>query len=595
MQKNADGKHDGAVRHPNPADATHEAAEKVAASEDAKSAAHEAKAAAHEAKAAGHEAKAAEHAKAAAHEAKEAAHESEKAAAESEAAHEPAHKKNHSHKKDEHAHGKVTAAHAKTSSAKVVKDEDKKEAPKQEAHPKHAHKKSAGKKARLVVVRQHWPWFAAGLLVVLLVAAWLIYRHHEAAVKAAHPPQVPPVPITMAAARQGDINITVTAIGTVTPLQTASITARVQGEILRVDYKEGKLVHKGDPLLEIDPRPYQATLAQAKGQLAHDIAVLNEARIDLDRYRNALKLNAVAQQQVSDQAQLVKQDEGTVKMDEGVVQSAAINVAYCHITAPIDGRAGLRLVDPGNIVQSGSTNTLVTIAQLQPITIIFSVAEDYLPQIQDALTHGQGLQVDALDRTEEKKLASGTLLALDNMVDTTTGTVRLRAQFANQDGSLFPNQFVNAKLLVKTIHGVTLIPAAAIQRNAQGAFVYMIDQSQKATLRDIKPGATEGNDAAVEGINPGEMVATSGFNKLKDGVHITTGNGGDNKSGNASTKSANDTPASEESQGHTAAAQQGSAPAGMNADAGPEAAADAGKQTAANAQTEAAVDAGSSP
>jgi multidrug efflux system membrane fusion protein len=301
---------------------------------------------------------------------------------------------------------------------------------------------------------------------------------------------------------------------------TVNITSRVQGQVMNVFYREGQTVRKGDPLLEIDPRPFQAALTQTEGQLEHDEAVLAEARIDLDRYQAAFSRNAIAKQQLDDQTQIVKQDEGTVKNDQGQVANAQVNLVYTHITSPIDGRVGLRLIDPGNMVQANGTTPLVVVTQLTPITVIFSVAEDYLAQIQKQLRSGSKLTVDALDRAQEKKIASGTLLTLDNQIDTTTGTVKLRAIFPNTDGVLFPNQFVNARLLVETKNGVTLVPTPGIQRNAQGPFVYLI-KDQKAAIRTVKVGTTDGNTTSVDGIQPGDVIAVNGFDKLQDGIPVT--------------------------------------------------------------------------
>jgi multidrug efflux system membrane fusion protein len=321
------------------------------------------------------------------------------------------------------------------------------------------------------------------------------------------------------------------ALGTVTPVYTVTVTSRVQGEITQVYYHEGQMVRKGDPLVEIDPRPYQAALTQVEGQLAHDQAVLTEAKIDLERYRQALNRNAIAKQQVDDQEQVVLQDEGTVKNDEGMLANAKVNLVYTHITAPIEGRVGLRLVDPGNILQANSTTALVVITQLQPITVIFSIAEDHLSQIQQQLLKGKKLTVDAFDREGSTKLASGVLLTLDNVIDPTTGTLKLKAIFDNKDNALFASQFVNVKLLVDTQHNVTLIPAPAIQRNAQGAFVYAIKSDQTASMRTIVPSTTDGAVTAVQGVEPQEVVAVSGFDKLLDGAKVavrapTNGSGG---------------------------------------------------------------------
>jgi membrane fusion protein, multidrug efflux system len=328
------------------------------------------------------------------------------------------------------------------------------------------------------------------------------------------------VPIATAIARKGDLGSYITALGTVTPVYTVNVTTRVDGEIIAVNYREGQMVHKGDSLIEIDPRPYQAQLLQYQGQLGRDQALLNESRIDLTRYQAALSRNAIAKQQVDDQQQVVYQYEGTVKLDEGLVESAKVLVAYCHIASPIDGRVGLRLVDPGNIVHAANTTAMLVITQLQPITVIFNVAEDLIPEIQTKLNQGHTLTVDALDRDQKKKLASGTLLTTDNEIDSTTGTVRLRAIFPNKDNSLFPSQFVNASLLFETQRGVTIVPTPAIQRNAQGAFVYLIKPDQTATLRSVTVGVTDGNNTAVQGIEPGEVVASNGFDKLQEGVKV---------------------------------------------------------------------------
>jgi multidrug efflux system membrane fusion protein len=384
--------------------------------------------------------------------------------------------------------------------------------------------------------KSHW-WVWLLIAAIVLVGGFIYYRHRQAATeaaakaKAAQQPRA--VPIVTATAKKGDIGVYVEALGAVTPVYTVNVTSRVQGQVMNVYYKEGQMVRKGQPLLEIDPRPFQAALTQVEGQLEHDQALLAEARIDLDRYQQAFNRNAIAKQQLDDQTQLVKQDEGTVKNDQGQVANAQVNLAYTHITSPIDGRVGLRLVDPGNMVQANGTTPLVVVTQLAPITVIFSVAEDYLTQIQQQTRSGNKLAVDAYDRTQQTKIADGTLLTIDNQIDTTTGTVKLRADFPNKDGALFPNQFVNVRLLVTTQHNVTLIPTSGIQRNAQGAFVYLI-QDQKATLRTVKVGTTDGNITAVEGINPGDVVAVNGFDKLQDGVPVRIQKPGASGGANAS-------------------------------------------------------------
>jgi len=385
-----------------------------------------------------------------------------------------------------------------------------------------------------------WIWVV--LIVLIAGAGGYYYYHQRAAQSAAASAQAQAGPravaVAVATAHAGDIGVYINALGTVTPVYTDTITSRVQGEITNVYYREGQLVHKGDPLLDIDTRPYQASLTQVEGQLAHDQALLNEAKIDLSRYESAFAQNAIAKQQVDDQQQTVFQYDGTVKNDQGQVENAKLNLVYCHIISPIDGRVGLRLVDPGNIIQANSSTPLVVVTQLQPITVIFSVAEDYLPQIQQQLRKGQRMEVDALSRDQQQRIASGTLLTLDNQIDTTTGTLKLKAQFPNNDGALFANQFVNARLLVDTQHNVILIPTAAIQRNAQGAFVYVIKPDQTASIRTITVGTTDADSASVTGLQAGETVAVKGFEKLQDGIKVTVqgnapadGQGGDQQNG----------------------------------------------------------------
>jgi len=370
--------------------------------------------------------------------------------------------------------------------------------------------------------RSHvWIWIV--VILVLGIGGLVYYRKQQAAEAAAKTKAAMAnrsVPITTAPVTTGPIGIYINALGTVTSVYTATMTTRVDGLIVSVNYVEGQMVHKGDVLVQIDPRPYQAAQTQAEGTLAHDEALLAEARIDLDRYQLAFNRNAIPKQQLDDQIQTVKQDEGTVKNDQGTLAAATTNVDYATIKAPIDGRVGLRLVDPGNIVTAASSTPLVVITQLQPITVIFSVAEDYLPQIQKQMHQGHKMTVDAFDRNQQTKLAAGALLTLDNQIDTTTGTVKLKAIFPNTDVSLFPNQFVNARLLVDTQQNATLVPTAAIQRNPQGAFVYVV-KSNQAAMQSVTIGTTDGGVAAVQGVNPGDAVAITGFDKLQDGAKVS--------------------------------------------------------------------------
>jgi multidrug efflux system membrane fusion protein len=361
-------------------------------------------------------------------------------------------------------------------------------------------------------------------ILVLLIAILLIYHHHEEAKKAAAAKVRPAgITITTTTAQKGDIGVYQDSIGTVTPVYTSSITAQVTGIIVGVHYTEGQRVAKGDPLIDIDSRTYRAMLMEAEGALERDQNLLAQAQMDLARYQEAWAHNAIAKQILDDQEKLVRQDEGTVKNDEGTVQFNQVQVEYCHITAPIAGRVGLRLVDPGNVVQSAGTLTLAVITQLEPITVIFTIPEDSLDAVQDRLRAKAKLSVDAFDRTAQTKIASGQLLTLDNQIDTTTGTVKGRAIFANTNDLLFPNQFVNTRLLVNTLQGVTLIPSSAIQQNGQASFVYVI-QNNIAHMRSIKPGVTNAGITQVDGINPGDVVANSSFDKLQDNIAVVVSN-----------------------------------------------------------------------
>jgi len=359
------------------------------------------------------------------------------------------------------------------------------------------------------------------LLLVLALAVVLFWRHHDAAKKVA--PAPPKITITSTTAKKGDIGVYLDAIGTVTPVYTDSITSQVNGLVVAVHYTEGQLVRKGDPLVDIDSRPYRATLLQAQGALERDENVLAQAQMDLERYRASWARNAIAKQILDDQEKLVLQDQGTVKNDQGTVRYDEIQVEYCHITAPIAGRVGLRLVDPGNVVQSSGTVTLAVITQLEPITVIFTIPEDSLGPVEAQLRKGAKLTVVAQDRTAQTTIASGTLLTLDNQIDTTTGTVKARAVFDNKNDALFPNQFVNTRLLVNTLQGVTLVAASAIQQNGQASFVYVI-QNNIAHIRSVKTGATNGGVTQVEGINPGDVVANSSFDKLQDNTAVVVSN-----------------------------------------------------------------------
>jgi len=369
--------------------------------------------------------------------------------------------------------------------------------------------------------RRRWRFAGVGLILAAALLGGLLLRTHAAREKARaalrRPP--PPVTVTPATAHKGDIGVYLDAIGTVTPVHTDSITSQVNGAIVAVHYQEGQLVRPGDPLIDIDPRPYRATLLQAQGALERDENLLAQAKMDLERYRAALARHATAEQIVADQEKLVLQDEGTVKNDRGIVEYDEVQVDYCHITSPLAGRVGLRLVDPGNVVQSSAATTLAVITQLKPITVVFTIPEDDLGEVEARLRSGAKLAVEALDRSGQTRLGSGELLALDNQIDTTTGTVKGRALFDNAEEALFPNQFVNTRLLVNSLRGVTLVPTSAIQRNGPTSFVYVIENGT-ARLRNVKTGVSEGGMTQVEGVSPGEVVADSSFERLQDQVKV---------------------------------------------------------------------------
>jgi multidrug efflux system membrane fusion protein len=371
--------------------------------------------------------------------------------------------------------------------------------------------------------RKRWIlWTSLLLLLLLAVIVFVVIHKNEAkaaAAKKALAAVKPSVTATVSTAAKGSIGIYLDAIGTVTPVYTASVLAQASGVLTAVHYSEGQFVQKGDALIDIDPRPYQAQLLQAQGALERDNNVLAQAQMDLDRYRTAWAGNGISKQVLDDQEKLVLQDQGTVKNDQGTVNYDQVQLSYCHITAPIAGQTGLRLVDPGNVVQANASTVLVVITQMQPTTVIFTMAEDSLGQVQARMRKLHTLPVEAWDRAQTAQIASGQLFTINNQIDTTTGTVKLRAQFDNQNGALFPNQFVNTRLLVNTLDGVTLVPTAAIQHNGQVAFLYVIANGV-VSVRNIKTGVADGGMTSVTGINPGEVVATSSFDKLQAGSKV---------------------------------------------------------------------------
>jgi multidrug efflux system membrane fusion protein len=369
--------------------------------------------------------------------------------------------------------------------------------------------------------RRRWKW----LLIVIVLAAgiYLLYGRAEktgVSDRAAKRP-APLLPVTAVAARIADVGVYLSGLGSVTPLSTVTVKTRVDGQLMSVLFKEGQIVRNGDLLAEVDPRPFQVQLIQAEGQMARDLSLLNNARLDLQRYQLLAEQDSIAKQQRDTQEALVRQYEGTVKTDQGQIDNAKLQLVYSRITAPAGGRVGLRLVDPGNIVHATDTNGLVVITQLQPISVVFSIPEDNLPKILARLKAGARLPVEAYDRDMKERLTTGSLLTVDNQIDPTTGTVRLKALFQNKGNELFPNQFVNARLLVDTLHNVIVVPAAAIQRGPQGTFVFIVKEDRTAGVRPVSVGETQGGESAVmKGLSAGELVVVEGAERLHEGAKV---------------------------------------------------------------------------
>jgi membrane fusion protein, multidrug efflux system len=353
-----------------------------------------------------------------------------------------------------------------------------------------------------------------------------------------------PPPVRVATIGTGDIKVVVTGLGTVTPIANVTVRTQVNGELLQVGFKEGQLVKKGDFLAQIDPRPFQLAQTQFEGQLIHDQGLLDQARVNLVRFQTLLKQNSIARQQADDQAFLVTQYEGSVKTDQAQIETQKLNLVYAHIVSPIDGRVGLRLVDAGNYVQTSDTNGLAVITQLQPISVIFVVPEDDIPEIQAATRAGTPLQVTAYDRANVTRLSVGKVATLDNQIDPTTGTVKLRADFDNLDNKLFPNQFVNARLLLKSLHAAVTVPSGAVQHGAPGTFVYVVGPDDTVSVRTIVLGPLDGAMYAVtSGLTPGDRVVVDGIDRLRDGAKVMITATGDESHSRATPPADNETPA----------------------------------------------------
>ena len=371
--------------------------------------------------------------------------------------------------------------------------------------------------------RRLWVVLVVVAVVIASVGTWVLLRTSAdvPAAKGRGDPNARPLPVVAAPARKGNIDVYIDALGTVTPRNMVVVHSRVDGQLLSVAFREGQNVKAGDLLAQIDPRPFEVLLTQASGQMARDQAQLKNAQVDLERYRTLLAQDSISKQQVDTQEALVRQYQGVVESDRGAIDSAKLQITYARITAPISGRVGLRAVDPGNIVHASDSNGLVTITQVQPVTVIYPVPEDNVPRIIKRMQTGQDVVVDAYDRSAKNKLATGRLLTIDNQIDTATGTVKLKAEFPNQDGVLFPNQFVNVRMGVETRQDATLVPSAAVQRGAPGTFVFLVKPDQTVSVAPLKIGATEGETTEVQsGVQPGDLVVVDGADKLREGSKI---------------------------------------------------------------------------
>ncbi|MFB3884853.1 MAG: MdtA/MuxA family multidrug efflux RND transporter periplasmic adaptor subunit [Thermodesulfobacteriota bacterium] len=387
-----------------------------------------------------------------------------------------------------------------------------------------AEKKDMAKQTRGVGLRRRW-WIVPLAVCLLAVGTYAVLtwpRKNPLQASALERKDVRPgIPVVAVQVLKTDFNVYIAGLGSVTPLNSVIVRTRVDGQLMEVLFREGQAVNTGDILARIDSRPFEVQLTQAEGQMARDLALLKNAQLDLERYRMLWDQDSIPKQQLDTQEALVRQLEGTIKIDQGQIDNARLQLLYCQIAAPIGGRVGLRLVDPGNIVHATDVNGLVVITQLQPITVIFPIPEDYLPQVVARLKTGERLPVEAYDREMSKRLATGTLITVDNQIDPATGTVRLKAIFPNEKNELFPNQFVNARLLVEVRRESTVVPAPAIQRGSGGTFVYLVKADRTATVRPVTVGEIQGGDASIKtGLAPGEVVVVDGADRLREGTRV---------------------------------------------------------------------------
>jgi len=379
--------------------------------------------------------------------------------------------------------------------------------------------------------RLRWLFWLLLVLAIIGAVVWYYHRPSEQPKTGGRNQFGGPTPVGVATVQKGDMPVTLTGLGTVTPLATVTVKTQINGYLTEVAFQEGRMVKKGDFLAQIDPRPYQVALEQAEGQLAKDQALLKNAQLDLQRYNTLVAQNSIATQTRDTQVSLVAQDQAAIKTDQAQVDAQKLNLVYAHIVSPVTGRVGLRQVDAGNYVQTSDPNGIVVVTQLQPISVIFTLPEDNLPAVMKQVHAGAALPVTAYDRTGTTELGKGRLETVDNQIDTTTGTVKLRAIFDNEQEILFPNQFVNVQLLVNTMKGVDIVPTAAIQHGAPGAFVYVVKPDQTAAVQKVKLGPGDGQQIAVlDGLQPGEKVVVDGSDRLREGAKVTlaaAGNPGD--------------------------------------------------------------------